>query len=213
MRLRNVIGSKDKIKKYSNIVIPDPKNHKGKWDELFCNENPVHIEIGMGKGQFVFGMAKQNPHINYIGIEKFDSVMVRALEKFIEDPLPNVRLLLVDAQYLDDYFADGEIDQVYLNFSDPWPKERHAKRRLTHANFLNKYKQIIKKDSKICFKTDNRSLFEFSLISLNDYGVHIEYLTLNLHRNEPEDNIRTEYEETWSAKGYPIYRIEFTLKQ
>ncbi len=211
MRLRNIPGAKDKINLYTNIVIPNPKEHRGKWNELFCNSNPIHIELGMGKGQFVQGMAEQNPNINYIGVERYQSVLLRALDKFIENPLPNVRLLDVDAAYLEDFFSLGEISQVYLNFSDPWPKDRHGKRRLTHANFLTIYEKILPEAGKVCFKTDNRALFEFSLVSMNNYGMNFEYVNLNLHENEPEDNIRTEYENTWSAKGFPIFRIEATF--
>lgn len=208
MRLRRVSGAQEKLDSNPHIMIANPKEHKGQWRELFGNDNPVHVEIGMGKGQFIQGMAKQFPEINFIGIEMFESVMVRALEKFIEDPLPNVRLLKVNAKYLLDYFATNEIERVYLNFSDPWPKARHAKRRLTHANFLKLYEEIIPSDGDLWFKSDNRHLFEFSLVSLNEYGMKFEEVCLNLHQDEPDHNIRTEYEQNWSSKGFPIYRIE-----
>jgi tRNA (guanine-N7-)-methyltransferase len=206
LRLRNIPGALDILKKYSNIVIPDPKNHKGKWSELFCNSNPIHIEIGMGKGQFLIGMAKMFPHINFIGMERYESVMVRGLDKLLEDPLPNIRLLQEDAGFLLDFFAEGELGRVYLNFSDPWPKLRHAKRRLTHHNFLNIYKTILEKGGNIWFKSDNRGLVEFSLESFNSYPLKISELSLNLHDAEPEFNVRTEYENSWSERGYPIYR-------
>ncbi len=207
MRLKNVPGAMDKINKYSNIVIPDPKNHKNRWSELFCNSNPIHIEIGMGKGQFIFGMAKKFPHINFVGVERYESVLVRSLEKLLEDPLPNVRLLKEDARFLEDFYGEGEIERVYLNFSDPWPKIRHAKRRLTHHIFLDIYKKILVKDGEIWFKSDNRGLVEFSLESFNSYPLIMSDLSLNLHTNEPEYNIRTEYENSWSERGYPIYRV------
>ena len=207
MRLRNIPGAVEKIKENSSIVIPNPKEQKGGWSKIFGNNNPIHIEIGMGKGQFIFEMAKRNPEINFIGIERFDSVLLRAMEKLIAEPRPNVRLLKEDARFLTDFFEDGEVALIYLNFSDPWPKDRHAKRRLTHKNFLDIYKQILHKDGDIWFKSDNRGLFEFSILSFNNYGLNLSDLSLNLHHNEPDFNVRTEYEENWSSKGYPIYRV------
>ena len=211
MRLRKVQGAQEKIDSYPQIVIPNPKDYKGKWKAFFGNDNPLHIEIGMGKGGFIKGMAEQNPNVNYIGIELFESVLVRALEKFIETPMNNVKLLKVNAAYLLDYFDKDEIDRIYLNFSDPWPKKKHAKRRLTHSNFLKLYQEILHPDGDLCFKSDNRLLFEFSLISFNEFGLKFEELSLDLHANEPEDNVRTEYETTWSAKGSKIYRIVVTF--
>lgn len=207
MRLRNVPGAPDLIAEHPQLVIPKPEECKGKWATVFEKDQPVHIEVGMGKGQFVYGMALANPDINYIGIEMFDSVIVKALEKLIENPLPNLKLLKVDARFLTDIFDENEIAIVYLNFSDPWPKNRHAKRRLTHADFLDRYKHIMRNDGEIRFKTDNRGLFEFSLMSLNAYGMQFEDLSLNLHADEPEDNVRTEYEDKWSKKGSVIYRL------
>ncbi len=164
----------------------------------------------MGKGQFMIGMAKQNPHLNFIGIEKFDSVMVRALEKVLEaGELPNLKLLKIDAEDLTDIFAENEVEGVYLNFSDPWPKPRHAKRRLTHENFLTRYEQITVPNGYLRFKTDNRLLFEYSLVSVTGYGMKLEDVALDLHQREALDwNIMTEYEEKFSAKGQPIYRLE-----
>lgn len=213
MRLRRVAGAQEKLDAHPHILVPNPAEYKGKWKELFGNDKPLHIEIGMGKGGFIQGMAQQNPDVNYIGIELFESVMVRALEKFIEEPMDNVLLLKENAILLPEYFEAGEIDRIYLNFSDPWPKLRHAKRRLTHAAFLKLYERVLAEDGNICFKTDNRSLFEFSLVSLNEYGMVFDEVCLNLHADEPEDNVRTEYETTWSAKGYPIYRIECHFKR
>jgi tRNA (guanine-N7-)-methyltransferase len=212
MRLRNVPGAVEKIKENSAIVIPAPKEQKGKWQDIFGNNNPIHIEIGMGKGQFIFEMAKRNPEVNFIGIERFDSVLLRAMEKLIDEPQSNVRLLKEDARFLGDFFELGEVALIYLNFSDPWPKDRHAKRRLTHKNFLDLYKSILHKDGEIWFKSDNRGLFEFSVISFNQYGLEMSDLSLNLHENEPEFNVRTEYEVNWSGRGYPIYRVVVRYK-
>ncbi len=208
MRLRRVAGAQDKLNSFPDIIIPKPEELKGKWKTVFGNDNPVHIEIGMGKGQFIQGMAKQFPDINFIGIEIFESVLVRALEKFIEEPLSNVRLLKVNANILTEYFAAGEVSRVYLNFSDPWPKFRHAKRRLTHELFLKQYEEVLTADGDLWFKSDNRPLFQFSLVSMNNYGMEFETVLLDLHKEEPEHNIRTEYEENWSSRGYPIYRVE-----
>jgi len=208
MRLRNVPNAQEILDAHPQLVIQDATAQKGKWSQLFGNNNPVHLEIGMGKGQFILGMAKLFPSINFIGIERYESVMVRALQALIkEESISNVRLLKVDATYLTDYFAPGEIAHLYLNFSDPWPKARHAKRRLTSHQFLARYKEILVPQSTIWFKSDNRHLFEFSLVEMNNYGLHFDEVCLNLHRDEFEENVRTEYEETWSAKGYPIYRI------
>ena len=169
----------------------------------------------MGKGQFVIGMAQKNPHLNFIGIEKFDSVMVRALEKVIEaGELPNLKLLKIDADELTEIFEENEVAGVYLNFSDPWPKPRHAKRRLTHENFLKLYQTIMKEDGAIRFKTDNRLLFEYSLASLSQYGMILQDVALDLHKREDlEWNVMTEYEQKFSAKGQPIYRLEAVFAQ
>ncbi|AQQ52772.1 tRNA (guanosine(46)-N7)-methyltransferase TrmB [Planococcus lenghuensis] len=210
MRLRNKPRAGAVIGDHPNIVIPEPENHKGKWNEVFGNQHPIHIEVGMGKGQFVLGMAKANPDINYIGIELYDSVLLSALERILdeEEEVPNLRLLNVNAQDMSDFFGKGDISRVYLNFSDPWPKNRHAKRRLTHENFLDLYEQILPEEAEIHFKTDNRGLFEYSLVSMSQYGLILQDVSLDLHANEPEGNVMTEYEEKFSKKGQPIYRLE-----
>ncbi len=209
MRLRNVPGAPELLASHPKHMVLEAQTRelRGKWQTMFEKEQPIHLEIGMGKGQFIMGMAKANPEINYIGIEVFDSVMVKALEKQLEEQLPNVMLLKVDARFLEDIFAPGELQHIYLNFSDPWPKVRHAKRRLTHDNFLKLYEAILPKEGEIRFKSDNRPLFEFSLASMNNYGMLFDQVWLDLHEDEPEYNIRTEYEEKWSAKGSKIYRI------
>ena len=209
MRLRNKPWAAEYIEAHPDVIIPTPEDYKGKWHEVFGNDNPIHIEVGTGKGQFVLGMAKQNPDINYIGIELFDSVIVCALEKVVEAEKPeNLRLLKVNGAKLQEYFAKGDVSRVYLNFSDPWPKKRHAKRRLTHEGFLKLYESILIDNGEIHFKTDNRGLFEYSLVSMNQYGMRLNYVSLDLHAEMPEDNIMTEYEEKFSAKGQPIYRLE-----
>ncbi|MGL4337794.1 MAG: tRNA (guanosine(46)-N7)-methyltransferase TrmB [Turicibacter sp.] len=210
MRLRKVKGAAETIAAHSHIVIDNPKDLKGNWQSCFEKAQPLYIEVGMGKGQFVIGMAQKNPELNFIGIEKFDSVMVRALEKVLEEePLPNLKLLKIDAEDLTEIFEAGEVTGVYLNFSDPWPKPRHAKRRLTHENFLKRYETIMPEGGAICFKTDNRLLFEYSLVSLCEYGMILKDVALDLHkREELEWNVMTEYEQKFSSKGQPIYRVE-----
>lgn len=213
MRLRNKPWAKDFMAEHPDVLILEPEGKKGGWAKEFGNEAPIHIEVGTGKGQFVLGMALVNPDVNYIGIEHFDNVIVSALEKTIEADKPkNLRLLRVNGEELESIFDDAEIDRVYLNFSDPWPKERHEKRRLTAPKFLAKYEKVLKENGEIHFKTDNRSLFEYSLVSMTDYGMKLLYVSLDLHANMPEDNILTEYEEKFSSKGQPIYRLEAQYK-
>lgn len=209
MRLRNKPWAEDYLNEHPDLVVSNPEDYKGRWNELFGNDNPLHIEVGTGKGQFITGMAKANPNINYIGIELFDSVIVIAAKKAVEAGQPeNLRLLNVNGSKLEEYFAKGDVSQVYLNFSDPWPKTRHAKRRLTHANFLSLYEKVLVDNGEIHFKTDNRGLFEFSLMSLTDYGMKLKLVSLDLHNDDVEDNIMTEYEEKFAQKGQPIYRVE-----
>ncbi|MFS0875779.1 tRNA (guanosine(46)-N7)-methyltransferase TrmB [Solibacillus isronensis] len=213
MRLKHKPWAAEYIQQHPDVIIPNPEDYKGKWNEAFGNDNPIHIEVGTGKGQFVLGMALQNPDINYIGIELFDSVIVCALEKIEAENKPsNLRLLKVDGAKLEEFFEKGDVDRVYLNFSDPWPKTRHAKRRLTHEGFLKIYENILVDNGEIHFKTDNRGLFEYSLVSMNEYGMALNYVSLDLHANMPEDNIMTEYEEKFSKLGQPIYRLECQYK-
>ena len=209
MRLRNKPWAEELIAAHPEIVIANPEEHKGKWHEVFGNNNPLHIEVGTGKGQFVTGMAKANPTINYMGIELYDSVIVCALENVLKvGPIPNLRLLKVNGADLYKFFQKNDVNRVFLNFSDPWPKIRHAKRRLSHENFLKLYESILIDNGEIHFKTDNRGLFEFSLKSMSQYGMLLKDVSLDLHANMPEDNIMTEYEEKFSAKGQLIYRLE-----
>ena len=211
MRLRNIKNAYEKVAVNERYFIPNPNEFKGKWHEIFGNNNPIHIEIGMGKGRFLFELAAINPDINYIGIEKFTSVLLRASEKLAELDLNNIKIINIDAINLCDYFAEDEISRIYLNFSDPWPKNAHAKRRLTSNRFLPLYQNVLNTDGEIHFKTDNRKLFEFSLESLNEYGLSLKNISLDLHHSDFEGNIMTEYEEKFSAFG-PIYRLEAKFK-
>ena len=208
MRVRNRPGAAEMLAAHPNFVISDPTLWKGKWNELFENDHPIHIEIGMGKGQFITGMAKAHPEINYIGVEMQVSVVSIALDKLIEQPLPNLKLLHVDGSALTEYFADSEVAQIYLNFSDPWPKKRHEKRRLTYKTFLAVDEQILRPNGEIHFKTDNQGLFEYSLASFSQYGMILKQVWLDLHQSQFEGNIMTEYEEKFSSKGQRIYRVE-----
>lgn len=205
MRLRNITGSREMIAE-SCFVVQKPASHKGGWKELFGNDHPVRIEIGMGKGRFLHTLAKENPDINYVGIEKYSSVLLRAIQKMEEDVLPNLLFIRMDAEEITDVFAPGEVDRIYLNFSDPWPKDRHAKRRLPSRQFLTRYDMILKKDGRIEFKTDNRDLFDFAVEELKEAGWKADVITYDLHADEAlmQGNIMTEYEEKFSAAGNPI---------
>lgn len=206
MRQRHKPWADDFLKENSQIVIQDPTTYKGKWHEIFNNSNPIHVEIGTGKGQFLAGMAKQHPDINFIGIEMAKSIIVTAVQKAKDSELGNIRLLNENAMDLREMFEENEISTIYLNFSDPWPKNRHEKRRLTHHSFLEQYESLLKDDGKLIFKTDNRGLFEYSLVSFSDYGMKLEEVNLDLHAINDPLNVMTEYEEKFSSKGQVIYR-------
>ncbi|MBM7653210.1 tRNA (guanosine(46)-N7)-methyltransferase TrmB [Neobacillus cucumis] len=208
MRLRHKPWAKDKLEQHPQFVVANPESFKGKWHEAFEKDQPLHIEVGTGKGQFVTGMAKANPDINYIGIELYDSVIVAALDRLIEADLPNLKLLNVNAAELDKYFTKNDVDRVYLNFSDPWPKSRHEKRRLTYKDFLSLYENILVDGGEIHFKTDNQGLFEYSLMSFSAYGLLLKYVSLDFHKSEYEGNVMTEYEQKFSEQGHRIYRCE-----
>lgn len=205
MRLRNITGSREVIGD-SPYVVHEPKRERGRWQELFQNEQPIQIEIGMGKGKFLYTLAKNHPEINYIGIEKYSSVLLRAIQKMEEEPLPNLMFIRMDAEELTEVFGEEEIDRIYLNFSDPWPKDRHAKRRLPSAQFLARYDAVLKKDGFLEFKTDNRALFDFAVEELPRAGWKLKALTYDLHADPVlmEGNVMTEYEEKFSAQGNPI---------
>ena len=207
MRLRNVKGSRETIAA-NEFALKNPEQYKGKWNEVFEQNLPIHIEIGMGKGQFLMKMAELHPDIHYIGIEKYSSVLVRALEKIEENPLPNIHFIRMDAENITQVFEKGEVEQIYLNFSDPWPRDRHAKRRLTSRQFLERYDNILKDNGKIIFKTDNRALFDFSLEEVKEAGWSVELCTFDLHHSEYlEGNVMTEYEEKFVKKGNPICKM------
>ena len=208
MRVRNRKGATELLESNPQYVILNPEDAKGKWHKIFGNDHPIHIEVGSGKGAFITGMAKANPEINYIGIDIQKSVLSYALDKVLEADVPNIKLLLVDGDSLTNYFEDGEIDQLYLNFSDPWPKKRHKKRRLTYKSFLDTFKQILPEHGEIHFKTDNRGLFEYSLVSFSQYGMTLKGVWLDLHASNFEGNVMTEYEKKFSSKGQVIYRVE-----
>ena len=207
MRLRNIRGARETIAA-SEFVIKQETEYKGRWNELFGNQNPIHIEIGMGKGKFLTTLAQQNPTINYIGIEKYSSVLIRAVAKQEELTLPNLLFIRMEAEYLADVFAHNEVARIYLNFSDPWPKDRHAKRRLTSKEFLDRYHQILLPEGEVIFKTDNRELFDYSMEQVPEAGWKLVNYTYDLHESEfVEGNVMTEYEEKFVAEGHPICRL------
>ena len=205
MRLRNIPGARQTIAE-SQWIVQDPASVKGKWKERFGNDHPVYLEIGTGKGKFINQLAAENPDINYVGIEKYSSVLIRALDKLDETQITNLLFIRGDAELICEYFGEGEVDRIYLNFSDPWPKDRHAKRRLPSKEFLRRFAQILSDDGTIEFKTDNRDLFDFAVDEVEAGGFKILQITYDLH-NDPvmnQGNIMTEYEERFSAKGNPI---------
>ena len=213
MRLRNVPGA-DAYLTAHPLVIKNETRYRGTWKETFQNpENPIHIEIGMGKGQFLLTLAKENPSINYIGIERYSSVLLRALERFDNDEeykdVNNIRFICMDATNLPEVFAVGEIDKIYLNFSDPWPKDRHAKRRLTSRQFMARYDIILKPDGQVEFKTDNKDLFDFSLEEIKEADWELPVVTFDLHNDSVlnEGNVMTEYETRFSQMGNPICKL------
>lgn len=213
MRLRNIPGAKEAVAE-SEYTITDPKSKKGAWKDVFSNDHPLHIEIGTGKGRFITQLATENPDINYIGIEKYESVLIKAIGKLKENPLPNLRFIAGDAAFIEEIFEKGEVDRIYLNFSDPWPKDRHHKRRLTSSVFLARYIKVLKDGGSLEFKTDNRGLFDFSVDEINNFeSFTMDFVTYDLH-NDPvlsEGNIMTEYEEKFSSMGNPICKLKATL--
>ncbi|SQF38111.1 tRNA (guanine-N(7)-)-methyltransferase [Streptococcus pyogenes] len=208
MRVRKRKGAEEHLANNPHYVILNPEDAKGRWHDVFGNDRPIHIEVGSGKGGFITGMALKNPDINYIGIDIQLSVLSYALDKVLASEVPNVKLLRVDGSSLTNYFEDGEVDMMYLNFSDPWPKTKHEKRRLTYKDFLDTYKRILPEHGEIHFKTDNRGLFEYSLASFSQYGMILRQIWLDLHASNYEGNVMTEYEEKFSNKGQVIYRVE-----
>ena len=209
MRLRNVKGSRETIAA-NDYVVHEETSIKGHWHSFFGNDNPIHIEIGMGKGQFIMELARRNPDINYLGIEKYSSVLVRAIEKREQEPdLQNLFFIRMDAEYITDVFDKDEVDRIYLNFSDPWPKDRHAKRRLTSRQFMARYDIILKPDGQVEFKTDNKDLFDFSLEEIKEADWELPVVTFDLHNDSVlnEGNVMTEYETRFSQMGNPICKL------
>lgn len=219
MRLRGRKGIREELEAQPELVIMTPRSYKGKWAEFFGNDHPIHVELGMGKGKFISELSLKNPNINYIGVDMFDELLRRASEKArnahgLEQygRIPNLALALMNIETVEDVFAEGEIERIYLNFSDPWPKKRHAKRRLTHPNFVNKYIRLLNEKGEIHFKTDSRSLFEFSLNSFSDMGLRMRDISLDLHAGGlREDMVQTEYELKFYERGMPIYRVEVVV--
>lgn len=207
MRLRNVKGSRETIAE-SRYTIDSPESYKGKWNEVFNNNNPIYIEVGMGKGKFITTLATMNPEINYIGIEKYSSVLVRAIEKRQQLDISNLFFIRMDAENICDIFDKDEVSRIYLNFSDPWPKDRHAKRRLTSKEFFARYDKILKNDGIVEFKTDNNMLFDFSLEQIPMADWEIISSTRDLHHSEMNNgNVMTEYEEKFSSAGNKINKL------
>lgn len=207
MRLRNVTGSREAIAKSPYVVGEEICFQcPGRWRDIFGNGNPIHVEIGMGKGKFIHTKAKENPGVNYVGIEKYSSVLVRAIGKMEREELGNLKFLRMDAEDVTKVFGVGEVDRIYLNFSDPWPKDRHAKRRLPSKEFLARYAVILKQGGRLEFKTDNRELFDFALGELFPAGWEADIVTYDLHRDAVlmQGNVMTEYEEKFSSQGNPI---------
>ncbi|MCF0228656.1 MAG: tRNA (guanosine(46)-N7)-methyltransferase TrmB [Parasporobacterium sp.] len=220
MRLRNIKGSREAVAAGRYTIQEETakgesfeNRHswsvKGHWNEVFGNDNPVRVEIGMGKGSFLMEMAGRNPGVNYVGIEKYSSVLLRAVQKQEELQLPNVRLIRMEAENINDVFAPEEVDRIYLNFSDPWPKDGHASRRLTSRQFMGRYDNILRKDGMIEFKTDNQELFDFSLEEVDPEKWEITAVTRDLHHDPVlnEGNIMTEYEKRWSEAGKSICAV------
>ena len=207
MRLRHIKGAEEEIAE-SPYVVQDPQSLKGRWREQFGNDNPIRIEVGMGKGKFIMELAQQNPDINYVGIERYSSVLLRGLQKRAEMELSNIYFMRIDALEIADVFGEHEVDRIYLNFSDPWPKDRHAKRRLTSDRFLAVYDQILKPDGILEFKTDNQDLFRYSLESIPEAEWRVDAQTFDLHNSEmAEGNVMTEYETKFCSEGKPICKL------
>ncbi|ANE46309.1 tRNA (guanine-N7)-methyltransferase [Paenibacillus swuensis] len=220
MRLRGRKGIKEELEQQKDLVVLEPHPYKGRWREFFGNDHPIHAELGMGKGRFISGMSKRNPEINYIGVDMYDelvrraAVKARAIWSETEDMTPpNLALARFNILDLEDVFEEGELERIYLNFSDPWPKAKHARRRLTHANFVNKYRKVLNKDGEIHFKTDSETLFEFSLNSFSDLRLQMKNISLNLHRAgvSEEEHVMTEYETKFTKRNMPIFRMEVVI--
>ncbi|GIO38541.1 tRNA (guanine-N(7)-)-methyltransferase [Paenibacillus antibioticophila] len=219
MRLRGRKGIREELEQQQDLVVLDPRGYKGKWAQVFGNDRPLYIELGMGKGQFVSGMSFKHPACNFVGMDMYDELIRRASEKVRsiwsgtpEGEPSNVRLALGNIESIEEFFAPGEVSRIYLNFSDPWPKKKHARRRLTHPRFLDKYCSLLNQEGEIHFKTDSRELFEFSLNAFAAKGLQMSNISLNLHKDGiNEQHVMTEYESKFSKQGMPIYRCEVKI--
>ena len=213
MRLKHIPEAEEIIATQPTYITINGEEWQGKWQERFPKDQPLHLEVGSGKGRFIIEMAKRYHEINFIGMELQTSAIFKLLEKQLEEKLPNLQLLNGDAKEITEYFAPGEIDKLMLTFSDPWPKTKHAKRRFTHERFLTRFEAILKEAGEFYFKTDNRELFEFSLMSLNQYGMQFDEIILDVHNSDQaEDNIMTEFEEKFSKRGSRIHQIRARFK-
>jgi len=213
MRLRNVKGARQMIEAHPQYIIDDQENTMLQLDKLFASTKPIHIEIGMGKGQFIYDLAASQKDVNFIGIERFDSVIIRALEKVIEAPLENLYLLRADAMHVLQLIPPQSVERIYLNFSDPWPKDRHHKRRLTSLQFLDRYKVLLQPLGEIHFKTDNPVLFSYSVQTITEHNMDILFKDNDIHSHENCDNIMTEFEAKFVAEGKPIHKIIARFKE
>ncbi len=209
-RVRKQAGAKELLYSHAPLVVLDTYEHKGHWQEVFSKKQPLEIEIGMGRGTFIYEKALQNPDKNFIGIEVVEEIINEAIERMEQKGgVPdNLRFIWINAQNIADIFAKNEVSKIYLNFSDPWPKYRHRKRRLTHSNFLKQYRDILLDGGLLEQKTDSQELFEFSLNELAAEDWKFKRIALDLYRNLPEDNIATEYEEKFVKRGLPIYYLQ-----
>lgn len=208
MRVRKKPGAYEELLTYDQYFIETPDLYKGKWQSVFGNDHPIYAEFGGGKGGFIIEMADRNPHINFIMVDLITEVMLKAVEKASEKKRPNLKMIKINLAFLDQFFDKDELDRIYLNFSDPWPKKKHYKRRLTYRAFLERYKTVLKDDGWIHFKTDNRTLFEFSLNEFAAIDMKMQAISLDLHSEERPWNVMTEYEQKFSKKGMPIFRVE-----
>ena len=214
MRLRKRPWVKEEFEQYTSFTVIEPGDWKGKWNTLFDNSRPIHVEFGTGRGNFITTLAKNNPGVNYIAVEQKQEVLIQGVRRAVELGLTNIRFILGNVNDILDFFDQNEIERIYLNFVDPWPKKRHAKRRLTHTNYLKMYQQILSQNGQIHFKTDNEILFEFSLNEFsNEASYQLHNISLNLYRNseDVDKHVQTEYEKKFMAQGKPIFRLEATL--
>lgn len=214
MRVKHKKWAAPLMAAHPEMISETPTEWKGRWQERFKKPQPLQLEVGMGKGQFIIGMAKAHPDLNFIGLEVESTVAAIALKKALPEELPNLTLVCANGAGLETFFEDGAIDRIFLNFSDPWPKSRHEKRRLTYKSFLASYQRVLKPGGALEFKTDNRGLFEYSLTSMNNYGMVFDQVWLDLHQSpEANENVETEYEQKFAALGQPIYKLAAHFKK